>query len=53
MAAEGGFAETRFAVSASQTTLVVAVAVVAGPLASVLPGRRAARARPVEDLADV
>ena len=53
MAAEGGFAETRFAVSASQTTLVVAVAVVAGALASVLPGRRAARARPVEALAEV
>ena len=48
MAAEGGFAETRFAISASQTTVVVAVAVIAGALASVLPGRRAARARPVE-----
>ena len=52
MAAEGGFAETRFAISASQTTVVVAVAVLAGALASVLPGRRAARARPVEALAE-
>jgi putative ABC transport system permease protein len=51
MAAEGGFAETRFAVSGSQTAVVVAVAVIAGALASVLPGRRAARARPVEALA--
>jgi putative ABC transport system permease protein len=32
--------------------LVLAVAVVAGGLASVLPGRRAARARPVEALAE-
>lgn len=52
MAAEGGFAEIRFAVSGGQTAVVVAVAVVAGALASVLPGRRAARARPVEALAE-
>ena len=52
MAAEGGFAEIRFAVSGRQTAVVVAVAVVAGALASVLPGRRAARARPVEALAE-
>ncbi len=52
MAAEGGFAETRFAISATQTAVVVAVAVIAGALASVLPGRRAARARPVQALAE-
>ncbi len=52
MASEGGFAEIRFAVSGVQTAVVVAVAVVAGALASVLPGRRAARARPVEALAE-
>ena len=52
MAAEGGFAETRFAISASQTAVAVTVAVIAGALASVLPGRRAARARPVEALAE-
>ena len=50
--AEGGFAETRFAISASQTAVVVTVAVIAAALASVLPGRRAARARPVEALAE-
>lgn len=52
MAAEGGFAEIRFAVSGRQTAVVVAVAVVAGALASVAPGRQAARARPVEALAE-
>ena len=51
MAAEGGFDELRFAVDAGQTVVVVSVAVVAGALASVLPGHRAARARPVEALA--
>ena len=52
MAAEGGFAEIRFSVSGIQTAVVIAVAVIAGALASVLPGRRAARARPVEALAE-
>ncbi len=52
MAAEGGFAETRFAISAGQTTVVVVIAVVAGAVASVLPGHRAAGARPVEALAE-
>ncbi len=37
MAAEGGFAETRFAISASQTAAVVTVAVIAGALASCRP----------------
>lgn len=52
IAAEGGFAEARFAISATQTATVVTVSILAGALASVLPGRRAARARPVEALAE-
>lgn len=42
----------RFAMPVSQTLGVTVVAVVAGVLASVLPGRRAARATPVEALAE-
>jgi putative ABC transport system permease protein len=39
-------------VSIPQTALVIAVALVAGLLASVLPGRRAARTEPAAVLAD-
>jgi putative ABC transport system permease protein len=46
------FASVRFAMSPAQTVAVAAVAVVAGMAASVLPGRRAARAIPVDALAD-
>lgn len=42
----------QFAMSVPQTLGVTVVAVVAGVLASVLPGRRAARATPVEALAE-
>lgn len=52
MAAEGGFAATRFSVSGPQTIAVVAVAAIAGALASVVPGQRAAKARPVDALAE-
>ncbi|GAB3918959.1 membrane protein [Microlunatus endophyticus] len=41
-----------FAMSAPQTILVGIVAVIAGVLASILPGRRAARSAPIEALAD-
>ncbi|WP_041790288.1 FtsX-like permease family protein [Microlunatus phosphovorus] len=51
MAGEAGFAVTRFAISIPQTVIVLGAAVVAGAVASVLPGRRAARAHPVEALA--
>jgi putative ABC transport system permease protein len=49
---ELNFASVRFAMSPGQTVAVAAVAVVAGMVASVLPGRRAARAVPVDALAD-
>ncbi len=42
-----------FSMSVPQTVAVAAVALVAGILASVLPGHRAARAAPVQALADV
>ena len=42
----------QFAMSAPQTLAVTVVAVAAGVLASVLPGRRAARSTPVEALAE-
>ena len=51
MAGEAGFAVTRFAISVPQTAIVLACAIVAGAIAAVLPGRRAARAHPVEALA--
>jgi putative ABC transport system permease protein len=38
--------------SVPQTVLVGAVAIVAGVLASILPGRRAARSAPIEALAE-
>jgi putative ABC transport system permease protein len=41
-----------FSMSGSQTLTVAAVALVAGVLASILPGRRAARSAPVDALAD-
>lgn len=46
------FPRVVFAMSVPQTAAVVAVAILAGVLASVLPGRRAARAAPVAALAD-
>ena len=46
-------AEPRLAVDLPQTLGMVVVAVVAAALASVLPGRRAAQASPVEALADI
>jgi putative ABC transport system permease protein len=49
---ELNFSTVQFAMSAAQTAAVGAVAVVAGMAASVLPGRRAARAVPVDALAD-
>jgi putative ABC transport system permease protein len=41
-----------FAMSVPQTVLVGVVAIVAGVLASILPGRRAARSAPIEVLAE-
>ena len=49
----GGFDSVRFAVDVPTTTAMVGVAVLAAALASVLPGRRAARAVPTEALADI
>ena len=49
----GGFDTVRFAVDAPSTLGMVAVAVLAAALASVLPGRRAAQAVPTEALADL
>jgi putative ABC transport system permease protein len=49
----GGFESVRFAVDVPTTVGMVLVAVAAAALASVLPGRRAAKASPVEALADV
>jgi putative ABC transport system permease protein len=43
----------RFAIDVPQTAAMVGVAVVAAALASLLPGRRAARAVPTEALADI
>lgn len=43
----------RFAIDVPQTAAMVGIAVVAAALASVLPGRRAARAVPTEALADI
>lgn len=49
----GGFDEVRFAVDVPQTLGMIAIAMVAAGLASVLPGRRAAQAAPTEALADI
>ncbi len=43
----------QFAVNGGQTALMIAVAVAAAALASVIPGRRAAKAAPTEALAEV
>lgn len=44
---------TRFWVDPLQTLIVIAIAAVAAVLASILPGRAAAKATPIEALADV
>lgn len=49
---ELNFSTMSFAMSLPQTVMVAVVAVVAGMVASILPGRRAARATPVTALAD-
>ena len=49
----GGFDSVRFAVDVPTTLAMVGVAVLAAALASVLPGRRAAKAVPTEALADI
>lgn len=49
----GGFDNIRFAVDVPVTAGMVAIAVGAAALASVLPGRRAAKAAPTEALADI
>jgi putative ABC transport system permease protein len=49
---ELNFSTVEFAVSVPQTIAVGVVACLAGVVASLLPGRRAARAAPVEALAD-
>jgi putative ABC transport system permease protein len=49
---ELNFQTVVFAMSAPQTVIVAAVAIVAGIVASILPGRRAARSVPVEALAE-
>jgi putative ABC transport system permease protein len=48
-----GFDSVTFAVDVPQTLGMIAIAVVAAALASVLPGRRAAKAAPTEALADI
>jgi len=50
---ESDMDELHFAISAPQTLGVVVAAVIAGVLASVLPGRRAAQASPTAVLAEV
>ena len=51
MASEADLAVTRYALSVPQTAIVLVGALLAGAVASVLPGRRAARSHPVEALA--
>jgi putative ABC transport system permease protein len=53
LARSNGFPGLVFTVDLPQTTAMVGVAVVAAALASVLPGRRAAKAAPTEALADI
>jgi putative ABC transport system permease protein len=48
-----GFSQVTFAVDVPQTLGMIGIAVVAAALASVLPGRRAAKAVPTEALAEV
>jgi putative ABC transport system permease protein len=52
-AKSGGFDKAVFAVDVPQTLGMIAIAMVAAALASVLPGRRAAKAAPTEALADI
>ncbi len=52
-AKSGGFDHAIFAVDVPQTLGMIAIAMAAAALASVLPGRRAAKAAPTEALADV
>jgi putative ABC transport system permease protein len=52
-AKSGGFDHAIFAVNVPQTLGMIAIAMLAAALASVLPGRRAAKAAPTEALADV
>lgn len=52
-AKSGGFDKAIFAVDAPQTLAMIAIAMAAAALASVLPGRRAAKAAPTEALADI
>ena len=49
----GGFDSVSFAVDVPQTLGMIAIAMAAAALASVLPGRRAAKAAPTEALADI
>ncbi len=49
---ELNFATVSFSMSAPQTLTVAAAAIVAGMVASVIPGRRAARVIPVQALAE-
>jgi putative ABC transport system permease protein len=53
LATSVGFPRLVFTVDVPQTAAMVGIAVVAAALASVLPGRRAARAVPTEALADL
>lgn len=53
LARSAGFDNPVFTVELPQTLGMVAIAVVAAALASVLPGRRAAKAAPTEALADI
>jgi putative ABC transport system permease protein len=48
-----GFGSITFAVDIPQTLAMIAIAMAAAALASVLPGRRAAKAVPTEALADI
>jgi putative ABC transport system permease protein len=52
-AKSGGFDKAIFAVDVPQTLAMIAIAMAAAALASVLPGRRAAKAAPTEALADI
>ncbi|MCE1174956.1 MAG: ABC transporter permease [Propionibacteriales bacterium] len=52
-AKSGNFDHATFAVDVPQTLGMIAIAMLAAALASVLPGRRAAKAAPTEALADV
>ncbi len=53
LARSGSFESVRFAVDLPTTAGMVCTAVLAAALASVLPGRRAAKAAPTEALADI